>query len=116
MQDAGGELALQRQCKRLQTLTLDLEDSVQLQGALQGVTAVVHTAGPYLGKQPDVLKARCPCIFNREHNQNIMRITLSAFPPQCGGCSNCGTLQLRTSVDVAVDSAGLLDGHYSISQ
>ena len=38
-------------------LSLDFRDKTALRAALDGVAAVVHTAGPYAGESPDVLSA-----------------------------------------------------------
>lgn len=56
MQGAGGEGALQQRGQRLQCASLDYTDAAALQAAIQGVDVVMHTAGPYLGKKPDILE------------------------------------------------------------
>ena len=57
-QDAGGAQSLNEQQRSLACRSMDLRDAPQLRGALDSVDAVVHTAGPYLGEQPDVLEVR----------------------------------------------------------
>ena len=64
MQVAGGAQALQAQGKSLHALSLDFEDGAALRRALRGCDAVMHTAGPYKGKTPDVLQVcsdTCAC-------------------------------------------------------
>lgn len=56
VQGAGGEGALQSRGQRLKCTTLDYTDTVALEAAIQGMDVVIHTAGPYLGKQPDILE------------------------------------------------------------
>ena len=62
-QGAGGADALSGQRKTLTAEQLDFRDAAQLRAALRDVDAVVHTAGPYLGDQPDVLAVRADACF-----------------------------------------------------
>lgn len=56
MQEVGGAEELASRGRRLETVQLDWRDTVGLDAALQGVDALLHTAGPYLGEQPDLLQ------------------------------------------------------------
>ena len=58
LQGAGGEGPLQQRGQSLQGVTLDYTDRSALEAAIQGMDVVVHTAGPYLGKAPDILDVR----------------------------------------------------------
>jgi len=59
--ELGGAEALAARGRRLDVVQLDFEDGAALREALRGVDAVLHTAGPYLGKHPDVLRAAIEC-------------------------------------------------------
>ena len=56
MQEVGGVEVLKGRSRELDVLQLDFKDGVALRRALHGIDAVLHTAGPYLGEQPDVLR------------------------------------------------------------
>ena len=50
---------------RFEYLQLDWRDPAALAAALEGVLAVIHTAGPYAGETPDVLRAAIAAVCHR---------------------------------------------------
>lgn len=84
MQDAGGEEALAAQQKSVKGACVNIRDGGALRRAMLGCDAVVHTAGPYLGEQPTVLKARL---------RTGQDVQLFILRPRCrripSGCLDC---------------------------
>lgn len=57
-QGAGGSEKLSERQQQLDCISLDYEDSDALATALKDTAVVIHTAGPYLGKHPEILEVR----------------------------------------------------------
>ena len=51
------EVLGERPASSVSFLPLDWRDEAALRAAMEGAAAVVHTAGPYAGERPDVLRA-----------------------------------------------------------
>lgn len=56
VQGAGGSDKLRERQQQLECISLDYEDADALSAALKGTSVVMHTAGPYLGKHPEILE------------------------------------------------------------
>ena len=47
---------MQSRGQELHCATLDYTDLTALEAAIDGMDIVMHTAGPYLGRKPDILE------------------------------------------------------------